>query len=159
VGWSARCRSEQRRVACIDEAWEVAAGDVPAAPGAWVEASPANLCYVIYTSGSTGTPKGVAITHASVADYLLWAASAYCDGQPARMALYSSVAFDLTVTSLWLPLLAGCSVVACHRAGVEALDEAVACGLRVAQADAEPPAAARGQGLAGERRVAAHPRR
>jgi amino acid adenylation domain-containing protein len=118
----------EARVVCIDDAWELAAGDAPVTKATHAQASPANLCYIIYTSGSTGTPKGVAITHASAADYLLWAASAYCDGHEARMALYSSVAFDLTVTSLWLPLLTGGSVVACRGTSVEALDEAVASG-------------------------------
>lgn len=67
--------------------------------------------YVIYTSGSTGQPKGVQVTHAGLANYLRWAQAAYLqDGQPITMALYSSLAFDLTVTSVFLPLVSGGTV-------------------------------------------------
>ncbi|HWW75929.1 MAG TPA: amino acid adenylation domain-containing protein, partial [Pyrinomonadaceae bacterium] len=116
------------RVLCIDEEWGPAPlGAVTAGPGA----DPRNLAYVIYTSGSTGRPKGVGVTHASAAQYLRWAAEAYGGGEPVRMALYSSVAFDLTVTSLLLPLLTGGAVVACRGAGVEALEAAAVSGGEV----------------------------
>ena len=70
-------------------------------------ANPANLAYVIYTSGSTGKPKGVMITHQGLVNYLTWGAGAYglADGQGA--ATHSSIGFDLTITSLFSPLLAG----------------------------------------------------
>ncbi|WP_206686054.1 non-ribosomal peptide synthetase [Kribbella qitaiheensis] len=68
-----------------------------------------NPMYVIYTSGSTGRPKGVTVTQRSVVNYLLWAVDAYAAlGESAL--LHTSAAFDLTVTTLYGPLLAGGSI-------------------------------------------------
>ncbi|OMQ08158.1 non-ribosomal peptide synthetase [[Flexibacter] sp. ATCC 35103] len=70
---------------------------------------PTDLAYVIYTSGSTGTPKGVMITHYSLANYLQWGKSYYCNDatQTYDFGLFTSISFDLTITSLFLPLLVG----------------------------------------------------
>jgi non-ribosomal peptide synthetase component F len=70
-------------------------------------ATPENLCYVIYTSGSTGKPKGAMLEHRGVVNYLRWAMEAYRVGEGRGAPVHSSVAFDLTVTSLFAPLLAG----------------------------------------------------
>ncbi|MXQ65542.1 non-ribosomal peptide synthase/polyketide synthase, partial [Actinomadura rayongensis] len=67
---------------------------------------PRHPAYVIYTSGSTGRPKGVAVEHASAANYLAYAAEAYPSLRDGAL-LHSSVSFDLTVTALLGPLLAG----------------------------------------------------
>ena len=73
--------------------------------------SPDNLAYVIYTSGSSGVPKGVAITHASLFNYLTWASSYYFEKeQQASFGLFTSLSFDLTVTSLFLPIITGQSL-------------------------------------------------
>lgn len=69
------------------------------------------LAYVIYTSGSTGRPKGVMIAHDSLANYIRWAAAFYVGEDPAAFPLYSSVSFDLTVTSLFTPLITGNKIV------------------------------------------------
>ncbi|WP_420630863.1 amino acid adenylation domain-containing protein [Candidatus Leptofilum sp.] len=71
-----------------------------------VTVQPENLAYVIYTSGSTGKPKGAMITHRGLANYLDWAVAAY-PAQAGGAPVHSSVGFDLTVTSLFVPLLAG----------------------------------------------------
>jgi amino acid adenylation domain-containing protein/non-ribosomal peptide synthase protein (TIGR01720 family) len=64
--------------------------------------------YVIYTSGTTGTPKGVMVSHRSLVNYVWWAANRYLAGQNHWLfPLYTSPAFDLTVTSVFLPLLCG----------------------------------------------------
>ncbi|MEV0391014.1 non-ribosomal peptide synthase/polyketide synthase, partial [Nonomuraea sp. NPDC050643] len=76
--------------------------------------------YVIYTSGSTGRPKGVVVTQAGLANYVGWASGAYAVGEGAP--LHSSVAFDLTVTSLWVPLVSGAAVVVSAE-GLEALPD------------------------------------
>ncbi|MGB5752520.1 MAG: amino acid adenylation domain-containing protein [Thermoanaerobaculia bacterium] len=65
------------------------------------------LAYLIYTSGSTGRPKGVLIEHRGLADYLCWAARQYVRGDRLSFPLFTSLAFDLTVTSLFLPLITG----------------------------------------------------
>ncbi len=70
-----------------------------------------HLAYLIYTSGSTGRPKGVMVEHRALTHYAAWAASRYADGQPLRFPLYSAVTFDLTVTSIYVPLLTGGAVV------------------------------------------------
>jgi amino acid adenylation domain-containing protein len=69
--------------------------------------TPAHLAYVIYTSGSTGRAKGVMVEHRGLTHYACWARAQYLDGAAPRVALYSSVAFDLTVTSIYVPLIAG----------------------------------------------------
>jgi amino acid adenylation domain-containing protein len=73
-------------------------------------ASPADLAYVIYTSGSTGRPKGVMIPHQALTNYLLWARRAYAAGEGAGAPVHSALGFDLTVTSLLVPLAAGTAV-------------------------------------------------
>ncbi|WRZ04759.1 non-ribosomal peptide synthase/polyketide synthase [Streptomyces sp. NBC_00385] len=62
--------------------------------------------YVIYTSGSTGLPKGVVVEHRSVGAYLQRARLAYPDAAGEAL-LHSRIAFDLTVTALYTPLVSG----------------------------------------------------
>jgi len=73
--------------------------------------TPDHLAYVIYTSGSTGLPKGVMVPHRGLTHYVWWARSRYLDGAPLRFPLYSSIAFDLTVTSIYAPLVSGGAIV------------------------------------------------
>ena len=87
---------------------ELAAGS--AAPVRDHRAAPNELAYVIYTSGSTGAPKGVAVHHGGLARYLSWATRAYDSSRTGGSVLHSPLSFDLTVTSLFLPLLAGQSI-------------------------------------------------
>ncbi|MCE3012583.1 MAG: non-ribosomal peptide synthetase [Proteobacteria bacterium] len=63
--------------------------------------------YVIFTSGSTGRPKGVSVGHESLSNYLIWASEAYQVNEDSNFALFTSIAFDLTVTSIFLPLIKG----------------------------------------------------
>ncbi|MFE9820443.1 amino acid adenylation domain-containing protein, partial [Streptomyces sp. NPDC005773] len=62
--------------------------------------------YVIYTSGSTGLPKGVVVEHRSVGAYLQRARHVYPDAAGEAL-LHSRIAFDLTVTALYTPLVSG----------------------------------------------------
>jgi len=71
---------------------------------------PANLAYVVYTSGSTGQPKGVMISHRGLVNYLTWCIQAYDVREGTESVVHSSMAFDLTVTSLFAPLLVGGTV-------------------------------------------------
>ncbi len=86
---------------CRFGAWPAITRPLPDRP------APANAAYVLYTSGSTGQPKGVVVEHASLAHYLQWAAAFYGAGD---FPLFTSLGVDLTVTSLFLPLVLGRAV-------------------------------------------------
>ena len=120
-------------------AFEGAAADIIAldsAPDAFAVAEnpsplarPANLAYVIYTSGSTGKPKGVMITHRGVVNYLSWCRRAYRVAEGRGAPAHSSLGFDLTVTSLFAPLVSGRGVVlAPDGEGAESLQSALDAG-------------------------------
>lgn len=70
-----------------------------------------NLAYVIYTSGTTGKPKGTLLRHRNVVNYITWGAGFYVKGEPTVFPLYTSLSFDLTVTSIFIPLLTGNKIV------------------------------------------------
>lgn len=63
--------------------------------------------YLIYTSGTTGRPKGVPVTHGALMQYVTWASHHYGTAGGTGTLVHSSIAADLTVTSLLLPLITG----------------------------------------------------
>jgi amino acid adenylation domain-containing protein len=90
---------------CLDTDWPRIASEELSNPRSG--ATPANLAYVMYTSGSTGTPKGAMILHRGLVNYLTWAIQTYAVEAGGSVPVHSSISFDLTVTSLYAPLLAG----------------------------------------------------
>ncbi len=68
---------------------------------------PDDLAYVIYTSGSTGQPKGVQLLHRGLSNYLHWGKNYYAVAQGQGTPVQSSLSFDATITSLYLPLICG----------------------------------------------------
>ncbi|OBX27248.1 amino acid adenylation domain-containing protein [Gelidibacter algens] len=66
-----------------------------------------DMAYILYTSGSTGKPKGVRISHSALSNYLGWAKAAYNINEKSIFPLFSSIGFDLTITSTLLPLISG----------------------------------------------------
>ncbi|HQY71732.1 MAG TPA: amino acid adenylation domain-containing protein, partial [Pseudomonadales bacterium] len=93
---------------CLDTEWHELERFAPKSPPSRTNAT--HLAYVIYTSGSTGRPKGVCVTHRGLVNYVCYATAAYEVSEGAGAPVHSSIAFDLTVTSLFAPLLAGRTV-------------------------------------------------
>jgi amino acid adenylation domain-containing protein/non-ribosomal peptide synthase protein (TIGR01720 family) len=93
------------RVVELDSAWELISQSSEENPHSVTSAE--NLAYVIYTSGSTGRPKGSLIHHRGLVNYLCWCVKAYGVEAGQGSLVHSSLSFDLTVTSLYAPLLAG----------------------------------------------------
>ncbi len=95
-----------------------------AAPHIPVDAE--SIAYVLYTSGSTGKPKGVEVSHRALSNYVRWAASNYDLASGQGALVHTSVAFDLTITSLLAPLVVGQRVILLPEAdGVAALASAL----------------------------------
>jgi amino acid adenylation domain-containing protein len=94
-------------------------------------AGPDSLAYVIYTSGSTGRPKGVMNHHRGVVN-LLWSMRGTVAMAPGdRLLAITTLAFDISVLELFLPLLSGARVEILDRSTASdpaLLREAVAAG-------------------------------
>ncbi len=67
--------------------------------------------YVMYTSGSTGTPKGVVITHAGIANRVLWTVRQHKLGPEDRVLQKTTIGFDAAGWEIWAPLVSGGVVV------------------------------------------------
>jgi amino acid adenylation domain-containing protein len=78
-------------------------------PAPWTDAptGPDDLACVIFTSGSTGVPKGVEIEHGSLVNYVRWVSREAGIDASARMPLVASISFDMAGCAVFLPLLAG----------------------------------------------------
>ena len=104
-----RLPRHQAEVIYLDTDWHKIAAE--SALNLKSDAGPDSLAYVIYTSGSTGTPKGVLIPHQGLVNYLAWSVNAYQVADGRGSLAHSSIGADLSITSLFAPLLAGRSVV------------------------------------------------
>ncbi|WP_328489126.1 non-ribosomal peptide synthetase [Streptomyces zaomyceticus] len=106
----AQILGDARPVMVIDDLSVLSEADGFADDPVAVSVSLSHPVYVIFTSGSTGRPKGVVVEHRSVGAYLERARAVYGDASGSSL-LHSSVAFDLTVTALYTPLVSGGCVV------------------------------------------------
>ncbi|MFJ1915385.1 amino acid adenylation domain-containing protein [Streptomyces sp. NPDC088147] len=88
--------------------------ELATAPAAEPDAAPfdpALPAYVLYTSGSTGKPKGVTVSRANLDSLLAAMAAQVPLGPTDRLLAVTTVAFDISGLELFLPLLAGATVV------------------------------------------------
>jgi amino acid adenylation domain-containing protein len=103
-----RLPESNAKLLCLDTDWERIAQQATQNPVSGVTSD--NLAYAIYTSGSTGKPKGTLIPHRGLVNYLTWCRQAYTVEQGKGATVHSSLAFDLTITGLFSPLLVGLPV-------------------------------------------------
>jgi len=99
----------EAREVTLDSDWPIIATESDANLSNRAVAS--NAAYVIYTSGSTGVPKGVVVTHQGFCNYLSWCAEVYRVQEGSGAPVHSPLGFDLTITSIFPPLLAGQKIV------------------------------------------------
>ncbi|MBX9621737.1 MAG: AMP-binding protein, partial [Alphaproteobacteria bacterium] len=92
------------QIICLEERWD----SIKSFSSANLNHStfPHNLAYVIYTSGSTGRPKGVMIGQRNLTHYINYSQKTYPLSK-GNSLLHSSIAFDMSITSLFLPLTTG----------------------------------------------------
>lgn len=90
-----------------------------------------DLVYIIYTSGSTGNPKGVQIANKSLVNYIYWCTKQYVTTTPCNFPLYSSIAFDLTVTSIYTPLISGNSIYIYNNSNPELLIKEIVADKKI----------------------------
>lgn len=93
---------------CVDEIHSELSGYSIQPPS--VAITPQSIVYILYTSGSTGKPKGVMIANKSLVNYISWAVSYYLKGASGVLPLYTSISFDLTITSIFAPLVSGSEI-------------------------------------------------
>ncbi len=72
--------------------------------------SSSSIAYMIYTSGSTGVPKGIAITNRNICHYLRASNSMFGISSSDVMFQGCSVAFDLSMEEVWIPLMVGATL-------------------------------------------------
>jgi amino acid adenylation domain-containing protein len=73
--------------------------------------APADLAYVLFTSGSTGRPKGVRNSHAAIANFLSSMADSPGFSESDRLLAVTTLAFDISILELLLPVMTGGTVV------------------------------------------------
>ncbi|MEU5731012.1 amino acid adenylation domain-containing protein [Streptomyces antimycoticus] len=79
--------------------------------GAWGPVDLDGVAYAIFTSGSTGRPKGVLVTHAGIANRVLWTVRKHALTADDRVLLKTSIGFDAAGWEIFAPLISGGTVV------------------------------------------------
>ena len=104
-----RLPASKAKIILLDEDWQAIESE--SNENLALVADPECMAYIIYTSGSTGKPKGTVVLHGNLLNYIVWARNFYLQGQKLDFPLFSSLSFDLTVTSIFVPLVSGGSMV------------------------------------------------
>lgn len=116
--------TDTTQVICLDTDWQTITQQPTDNPAS--DITTLNLAYIIYTSGSTGKPKGTLIHHQGLVNYLSWCSQAYNLDQGTGTIVHSPLGFDLTITSLFSPLLVGNRVeILSEDQGIETLANAL----------------------------------
>ncbi|SFX01522.1 nonribosomal peptide synthetase DhbF [Thermoactinomyces sp. DSM 45891] len=75
--------------------------------------------YMIYTSGSTGEPKGVVILRQSLLNFLLAMQDQFSMGKENRLLAVTTIAFDISVLEIFLPLISGAVCVIAQKEAIQ----------------------------------------
>ncbi|MFA0964360.1 amino acid adenylation domain-containing protein [Roseivirga sp. BDSF3-8] len=101
-------------------ALDVEADQLPDAAEIQASVAQDHNAYLIFTSGTTGWPKGVQVTHRNFVNYITWANDYYFNDEGGyNMPFFTSPSFDLTLTSIFSPLLRGGSIQLPQREAVQ----------------------------------------
>ncbi|WP_281203447.1 non-ribosomal peptide synthetase [Nocardiopsis trehalosi] len=100
----------------LDDPATAAAVDAHAAAGpVRTPVDPATAAYHLYTSGSTGRPKGVVVSHGALLNFLTDMADRFPLAPGDVWAAVTTVGFDIAALELYLPLMAGATVLLADR--------------------------------------------
>ena len=90
-----------------------------------VSIRPDDVAYVIYTSGSTGRPKGVMVEQAAMYNYMVNSSTKFIHENENLYGSYIHLSntFDASLTSLFMPMLAGKAAVISSTSGSEAFND------------------------------------
>ncbi len=76
-----------------------------------VSSNRSHAAYMLYTSGSTGKPKGVVVEHYGLTNFIAWMRSSFPLKPEDRILHTTSFSFDVSIRSLFWPLVSGATVV------------------------------------------------
>ncbi|OYZ49667.1 MAG: hypothetical protein B7Y15_10045 [Bacteroidetes bacterium 24-39-8] len=101
--------NDDQHIIWIDTVWELLANYSTQNPALITKAT--SLAYVIYTSGSTGNPKGVGVEHHNLVNLFTGLIQEPGIKSGDRFLAITTIAFDISAMELFLPLLAGATLV------------------------------------------------
>lgn len=73
--------------------------------------SPVDAAYVFFTSGTTGTPRAILGRSVALTHFLRWEAKHVGLGRTDRVAMLTALGFDVVLRDMFVPLIAGATLV------------------------------------------------